>query len=76
MCVGAKKVIQVSHVSSTRHALHALKGQKFLAQGIALGKISQKTKRPVRAKALIINAFALTGRILFIYPYTQGDALG
>ncbi|MCI6129392.1 hypothetical protein [Prevotella sp.] len=27
--------------------------------------------RPVRAKALIINAFALTGRFAFIYPYTQ-----
>ena len=32
--------------------------------------------RPVRAKALIINAFALTGRSAFIYPYTQGGALG
>ena len=32
--------------------------------------------RPVRAKALIINAFALTGRFAFIYPYTQGAALG
>ena len=27
---------------STRHSLHALKGQKYIAQGIALGKISQK----------------------------------
>ena len=26
--------------------------------------------RPVRAKALIINAFALTGRFSLIYPYT------
>ena len=32
--------------------------------------------RPVRAKALIINAFALTGRFAFIYPYTQDAALG
>ena len=32
--------------------------------------------RPVGAKALIINAFAPTGRFNFIYPYTQGDALG
>ena len=32
--------------------------------------------RPVRAKALIINAFALTGRFAFINPYTQGSALG
>ena len=29
-----------------------------------------------RAKALIINAFALTGRFVFINPYTQGVALG
>ena len=32
--------------------------------------------RHVRAKALVINAFALTGRFAFIYPYTQGAALG
>ena len=32
--------------------------------------------RPVRAKALIINAFALAGRFAFINPYTQGAALG
>ncbi|WP_297225764.1 hypothetical protein [uncultured Prevotella sp.] len=32
--------------------------------------------RPARAKALIINAFAPTGRSAFINPYTQGDALG
>ena len=32
--------------------------------------------RPVRAKALIINAFALTGRLLFINSYPQGAALG
>ncbi|MEE1384999.1 hypothetical protein [uncultured Prevotella sp.] len=32
--------------------------------------------RPVRAKALIINAFALTGRIAVFNQYTQGAALG
>ena len=32
--------------------------------------------RPVRAKALIINAFALTGRFAIFNPYTQGTALG
>ena len=32
--------------------------------------------RPVRAKALIINAFALTGRLGYYHPYTQGGALG
>ena len=32
--------------------------------------------RPVRAKALIINAFAPTGRFAFINLYTQSGALG
>ena len=32
--------------------------------------------RPVRAKALIINAFALAGRFAIFNPYTQGAALG
>ena len=31
---------------------------------------------PVGAKALIINAFAPTGRIAIFNPYTQGAALG
>ncbi|WP_337634406.1 hypothetical protein [Prevotella sp.] len=31
--------------------------------------------RPVRAKALIINAFALAGRFAIFTPYTQGAAL-
>ena len=39
-------------------------------------KISQIPMRPVRAKALIINAFALTGRIAVFNQYTQGAALG
>ena len=39
-------------------------------------KVSQIPMRPVRAKALIINAFALAGRFAFINPYTQGAALG
>ena len=47
---------------------HAPKGQKPIAQGNALGKMSQITMRPVRAKALIINAFALAGRFAFINP--------
>ncbi len=45
---------------------HALKGQKLLAQGIALGNVGKKQRRPVRAKALYtaryFKAFALTGR--------------
>ena len=39
-------------------------------------KVSQITMRPVRAKALIINAFALAGRFAFFNPHTQGAALG
>ena len=39
-------------------------------------KVSQITMRPVRAKALIINAFAPTGRFAFINLYTQSGALG
>ena len=35
-----------------------------------------KAKRPVGAKALIINAFALTGRIVFGGFLPQGVALG
>ena len=33
-------------------------------------------KRPARAKALIINAFALAGRIGICDTFTQGVALG
>lgn len=32
--------------------------------------------RPVRAKAFIINAFAIAGRFAIFNPYTQGAALG
>ena len=60
-------------------APHALKGQKLLAQGIALGFSWTHPCRPVRAKALkywaINKAFALTGRLADCY-YTQGAALG
>ena len=58
---------------------YALKGQKILAQGIALGNYERQPVRPVRAKALkkqaINNSFALTGRLVDCY-YTQGGALG
>jgi len=44
------------------HPKGGLKAQKHLAQGIALGLVSDFV-RPVRAKALLhIGAFALTGR--------------
>ena len=57
---------------------HAPKGQKPIAQGKTLGKrkVSQIPMRPARAKALIINAFALAGRFAIFNPYTQGAALG
>ena len=32
--------------------------------------------RPVRAKALIINAFALAGRFSIFNPYALGAAMG
>ena len=44
---------------------YAPKGQKLLAQGSALGVTHPKAKRPVRAKALIMSAFALTGRVIY-----------
>ena len=54
----------------------ALKGQKLLAQGSALGNVGKKQSRPERAKALILRAFALSGRLCCICSKTQGDALG
>ncbi|WP_297006449.1 hypothetical protein, partial [Prevotella sp.] len=54
---------------------HALKGQQPIAQGNALGNNKSKTKRPVRAKALKQNAFALTGRFGVMPLSTQGVAL-
>ena len=53
-----------------------LKAQKLLAQGIALGNVDKKQNRPERAKALILKAFALSGRLFCICFKTQGDALG
>ena len=58
---------------------YALKGQKLLAQGSALGCFWTQICRPVRAKALKIKAIhkavALTGRLADC-SYTQGAALG
>ena len=57
---------------------HALKGQKLLAQGSALG-ITAANLSPCKGKSFkiptIYKAFALTGRLADCY-YTQGDALG
>ena len=58
---------------------YALKGQKLLAQGSALGIVTV-SNAPCKGKSFInfrvsFKAFALTGRIADCY-YTQGDALG
>ena len=54
---------------------HAPKGQKHIAQGNTLSDNSQTTKRPARAKALIINAFALTGRLGYYLSVHPGRML-
>ena len=57
---------------------HALKGQKLLAQGSALG-ITAANLSPCKGKSFkiptIYKAFALTGRLADCHC-TQGDALG
>ena len=45
----------------------ALKGQKLLAQGSALGLKQIQKSRPERAKAFNFKAFALSGRRCCIY---------
>jgi len=56
---------------------HAPKGAEAHSPGhTPWVKVSQIAMRPIRAKALIINAFALTGRIAIFNSYTQGAALG
>ena len=52
------------------------KPNKPIAQGIALGIQAYNATRPVRAKALETNAFALTGRVVTFAIVPQGDALG
>ena len=51
---------------------HALKGQKLLAQGIALG-MTAISKTPCKGKSFIIakyfKAFALTGREVCVHDY-------
>ncbi len=48
---------------------YALKGQKLLAQGIALGNVGIKLSRPERAKAFNFKAFAFQGA-WFIYFFS------
>ena len=62
------------------HKQHALKGQKLLAQGNALGVIMFANLAPCKGKSFetpgaICKAFALTGRLADCL-YTQGVALG
>ena len=52
---------------------HALKGQKLLAQGIALGIVAV-SKAPCKGKSFVIfawgfKAFALTGRQVCVHDY-------
>ena len=51
---------------------HALKGQKLLAQGVALG-IKAFSKAPCKGKSFKTSgnnkAFALTGRVFKIYQF-------
>ena len=69
-------MLNVDLVGCASFCPHALKGQKPLAQGIALGNVDKKQSRPERAKALKLKAFALSGRLFCICSKTQGDALG
>ena len=66
--------IQVSHVSSTRP-----ERAEAPSPGHRPGLLRTQTCRPVRAKALKLQAkhkaFALTGRLADCH-HTQGDALG
>ena len=56
---------------------HALKGQKLLAQGNALGikAINKAQGQKPYVYLGVFKAFALTGR-WFVYHNTQGVALG
>ena len=59
---------------------HALKGQKLLAQGNALG-IKAISKSPCKGKSFMylpesFKAFALTGRQVCEHDNPQGVALG
>ena len=74
MYILKKVIIQVSLVSSTRP-----ERAEAPSPGQRPGLLRTQTCRPVRAKALklqaIHKAFALTGRLADCY-YTQGVALG
>ena len=51
-------MLNVDLVGCASFCPHALKGQKLLAQGIALGNYGRPPCRPVRAKALkLVIAF-------------------
>ena len=54
-------MLNVDLVGCASFCPHALKGQKLLAQGIALGNYGRPPCRPVRAKALkLVIAFLRT----------------
>ena len=61
---GVSKVTAVRPEGAEAHSPGPLGSAACLSKN-TLGKKPPKTMRPVRAKALIINAFALAGRLLF-----------
>ena len=48
-------------------------GAEAPSPGQRPGCNTSKAKRPVRAEALIMNAFALTGRVIIIFVYLQAN---
>ena len=58
------------------HSQYALKGQKLLAQGIALGFRTDTKKSPWKGKSFEIESFCPFRATLLFANITQGDALG
>ena len=66
-------MVQVRAEGSKGQKQHALKGQKLLAQGIALGMLAI-SKAPCKGKSFVFfawsfKAFALTGRQVCVRNY-------
>ena len=72
-------MVQVRAEDPEGQKQHALKGQKLLAQGIALGTVAV-SKAPCKGKSFVIFAWGLKLLPLqgdrFASVITQGDALG
>ena len=66
-------MVQVRAEDPKGQKQHALKGQKLLAQGIALGTVAV-SKAPCKGKSFVIfawgfKAFALSGRQTYVHDY-------